>query len=122
MRRAWSVLLSSALADSDRDWFEALSDLIKSIDRRLSSAVLERDSSEETRAAWSDAASDLHDAIELLYGDLDLAIRKAKLGASDAEIFSGATPGSPRRPQTLLDSKERSWRRPRTRAYGVSYH
>jgi hypothetical protein len=72
---------------SDHDWFVALSDLINSADRRLRSAVLERDSSEEARVAWSDAGSELHDALELLYGDLDVAISKAKLGEADATAY-----------------------------------
>jgi len=69
---------------SDRDWFLALSDLINSVDSRLKSAFLERDSSEDARVAWSDAASELHDALELLYGDLDAAITPAKAGEAGA--------------------------------------
>jgi hypothetical protein len=69
---------------SHRDWFLALADLITSLNRRLKGTVFERDSPEETQVAWSDAASELHDALDLLYDDLAVAIGKAKLGDSDA--------------------------------------
>ncbi len=72
---------------SDRDWFLAQSDHINSVDHMLKNAFDERVSSEDARVAWSDAASELHDALDLLYDDLENAITKSKLGDPDATEY-----------------------------------
>jgi len=69
---------------SDRDWFIALAEHINLVDGKLKSAVGEHASSRDASAAWTDSAADLHDALELLYHDLELAIQRSNAGDADA--------------------------------------
>jgi hypothetical protein len=69
---------------SDREWFIARADHLNAAQAQLRRAFDQRDSSELARTAWSDAALELHDAVDLLYGDLEVAIQRAKHGDGEA--------------------------------------
>ncbi len=71
----------------DRDWFIALSDHINSIDSSLKSSSDRRALSRDAYVAWVDAASDLADALDLLYYDLEQAIERSDAGDSGASEY-----------------------------------
>lgn len=72
---------------SDREWFSARADFLNAAQARLREAFGQRDSSEQSRSAWSDAALELHDAVDLLYDDLEVAIQGAKHGDGEATHY-----------------------------------
>jgi hypothetical protein len=69
---------------SDREWFTARAHHITTVNARLKAAFEQREKSPAARGEWTAAATDFHDAVDLLYSDLAQAIARFREGDEEA--------------------------------------